>query len=172
MSTAFNQIFWGYLMIMIDIRIGSLDLIADPIGYAIILAGLTTLIGQISFDDKSRTFARLLIYLSIPSMFIDPNHLGFFSGWSVYFLALSILDLVMVYYIFRLIIEFNGRFGNVIIIDRTDTIFTLYMLINIIALVLGPILTAIPILFFTIAIASLVMDIAFLVLVREVRSVI
>ena len=65
----FMSIFWGLLFVILDIRIGSFDLILpDFIGYILIFKGLTVLAPEHGGFRKARVFAAIMFFLSIPSL--------------------------------------------------------------------------------------------------------
>jgi len=65
----FISIFWGLLFVVLDIRIGSIDLILpDFIGYILIFKGLTSLASEHRGFRKARVFAAIMFFVSIPSL--------------------------------------------------------------------------------------------------------
>lgn len=65
----FISIFWGLLFVVLDIRIGSIDLILpDFIGYILIFKGLTLLAPEHRSFRKARVFAAIMFFISIPSL--------------------------------------------------------------------------------------------------------
>ncbi|GGO00625.1 hypothetical protein [Saccharibacillus kuerlensis] len=69
MKSGFRLIFYGQLIVLIDLRIpGSLDLLADPIGYLITFWGMHNLHRQIVLFRGARWIALLAALLSIPEM--------------------------------------------------------------------------------------------------------
>ncbi|MCM3651395.1 hypothetical protein [Metabacillus litoralis] len=110
MNQAFNRIFWGYLFVLIEIHIIVIDILADPVGYYLIFSGITMLLKNFPIAHKARKLSFALIFISIPSVFIQQNaginqleQLSFLSGWSLYMIVLDLVKLILVFYIFQLI---------------------------------------------------------------------
>lgn len=65
---AFIKIFWGLLFVVLDIRISSIDILPDFIGYILIVKGLTLLAPEHRGFRKARVLAIIMIFVSIPSL--------------------------------------------------------------------------------------------------------
>jgi hypothetical protein len=66
---AFISIFWGLLFVVLDIRIGSIDLVLpDFIGYILIYKGLTSLAPEHRGFRAARVLAATMFFVSIPSL--------------------------------------------------------------------------------------------------------
>jgi hypothetical protein len=66
---AFISIFWGLLFVVLDIRIGSIDLVLpDFIGYILIYKGLTSLAPEHRGFRRARVLAVVMFFVSIPSL--------------------------------------------------------------------------------------------------------
>ncbi|MDG5789079.1 hypothetical protein QA612_16605 [Evansella sp. AB-P1] len=66
--TAYNYLFWGFIITFININIG-INLMPDFIGYIIIVIGLTKLVDYSTYFSKGKLFAFILIFYSIPNFF-------------------------------------------------------------------------------------------------------
>jgi hypothetical protein len=65
----FNNIFWGLLFVVLDIRINAIDLILpDFMGYILIFKGLTLLAPEHRGFRKARVLAVIMFFVSIPSL--------------------------------------------------------------------------------------------------------
>jgi len=80
---AFTSIFWGLLFVVLDIRIGSIDLILpDFIGYILLFQGLTALAPDHRSFRTARVLAAVMIVGSLPSLIevgTDPVDPAFFK---------------------------------------------------------------------------------------------
>ncbi|PYP84278.1 MAG: hypothetical protein DMF61_20505 [Blastocatellia bacterium AA13] len=68
MRLGFIKIFWGLLLVTLDIRINSLDLMPNFIGYILIAAGLTLLAPRHLWFRTARVIAIIMVFVSIPSL--------------------------------------------------------------------------------------------------------
>ncbi|HEX6098869.1 MAG TPA: hypothetical protein VF432_21315 [Thermoanaerobaculia bacterium] len=78
--TAFSNIFWGLLFVVLDIRLGAIDLILpDFVGYILIFQGLTLLAPEHHAFRKARVLAAVMVFVSLPGFFgmgsLDPAFL-------------------------------------------------------------------------------------------------
>ena len=135
MRDAFKQIVSGFILVWIDIHI-FFDILADPFGYYLILSGLKLLLPQFPLSSKAKNIASVLILLSIPSVFIQQNtganeisQIPFLSSWSLYFIILGLLKIILVFYIFKVIMEIVHQSGNKEMITRSSKTFIIYMTI-------------------------------------------
>lgn len=133
MRDAFKQIFWGFLLVWIDIHL-FIDILADPFGYYLILSGLKLLQLHIPISSKAKNVALLLIFVSIPSVIIEQNtgtiqmgQIPFLSGWPLYFIILGLLKIILVFYIFQVILAIVQKYGEKELIKRSSKTFTVYM---------------------------------------------
>lgn len=179
MNQAFTKIFWGYLFIILEIHIIVIDVLAEPIGYYLIFSGIKRLLEDFPIGQKAKGLSFILIFLSLPTVFIQQN-IGseqvVFSGWSVYTTILSLAKLVFVFYLFQLILAFVQRHGHERIITRASKTFKAYMFIMLLGLVASTFMINFATSsFFTIMIvvmvASFVMEIIFLMLLWSLRKI-
>jgi hypothetical protein len=100
-SNGYKLLLRGLVFILIDIRIETIDILPDFIGYIIIVTGLGYLINCDILFGRARTTATLLVFHSFPN---------FFAVWDVgidkialfpmtYQLLTSLVHLFMVYFI-------------------------------------------------------------------------
>ncbi|HEX8242272.1 MAG TPA: hypothetical protein VF541_02205 [Longimicrobium sp.] len=66
--TAFTTIFWGLVMTVVDVRINSLDLVPDFIGYLLVFSGLRQLAPLHAGFGAARTSALAMVVLSLPNL--------------------------------------------------------------------------------------------------------
>ena len=74
MKGAFGNMFWGMLIVLLDIRIG-FDLMIDPVGYLLIAYGMSRIDKAIPLFRVGKWIAVLLAAVSIPAVF-DPGTVG------------------------------------------------------------------------------------------------
>ncbi|MCM3585861.1 hypothetical protein M3182_08905 [Mesobacillus maritimus] len=125
-----RQIFWGLIFILIEIHIIAFDLLADPIGYYLIFTGVSLLNDHFGFANKSNFISLVLLLVSIPTVFIEKEviqQMGTFSGWNIYQNAFEILNLVLVFFLFQLMLEVARVKGVSELSKRTMTTFKIYM---------------------------------------------
>jgi hypothetical protein len=131
---AFQKIFWGWILVFIEIHIIAIDILPDPIGYFLIYSGLLLLIDHFDAGTKAKNMAALLMLVSIPTIFIQNgsvNQMGngtFLSGWSIYLNMMGIFNLILAYFIFQLLIRVASQNGNQLLLNRTNSTFKLYMI--------------------------------------------
>ena len=182
MAQAFNKIFWGYLIVLIEIHIIVIDVLAEPIGYYLIYSGIKTLLNEFQIGNKAKSLSLVLVFLSIPTVFISQNtgangliHQSIFSWWSLYLTVLSLVKLILVFFIFQLIMEVVHKYGNEGMIRRSKKTFTNYMIVTLFTLFLQPFLINfsadyVLVIGIFIIIISFIMEIIFLVLLRSIKN--
>ena len=69
MKVGFNRIFWGLLFVVLDIRIGSIDLfLPDFVGYILIASGLSLLAPHDKWFRRARVMAVIMIFFSLTDL--------------------------------------------------------------------------------------------------------
>ncbi|MBM7571210.1 hypothetical protein [Aquibacillus albus] len=182
MRFAFTRIFWGFIFVLLEIHIVVIDVLPDPIGYFLIYYGLTSLSKEFPSEKKASNLAMVLLFLSIPTVFVQQTNAGqsvqtfsLLSGWSIYAWIVSIANIVLVFFIFQLLVEIVRKYGDEALIIRTSRIFKAYILIMLVIEIFNPFsvnlspdfMIGISILF---VILPLVMQIIFLVLLWSYRK--
>ncbi|WP_138420074.1 hypothetical protein [Aquibacillus sediminis] len=139
MREAFSKVFWGYLFILIEIHFLVIDVLPEPLGYYLIYAGATALIETYPSGQKVRNSALGLTFFSIPAVFIEQQASqvssisGVISGWGVYDVILSILHIMLIYYLFQWMKTIVRDKGKTEMIGRTINMerIILFMLVGI-----------------------------------------
>ncbi|WP_252501701.1 hypothetical protein [Sporosarcina sp. Marseille-Q4943] len=175
MNKALRQIFWGYVFIFFRLHVG-IDLLADPIGYILLLSGCSKLIDAYPGAKKARIVALVGIFISIPSVFVNLSETSLSIGWSSYSILLLVLKTIMGYYMFVVLKDVAEAFGDQALQGRTVNTFKFYMAIHLFALALlsfsmnvpGDGWVALSIISF---IGALVMDILLLLLIGAIRRI-
>ncbi|MDW0118231.1 hypothetical protein QTL97_14960 [Sporosarcina thermotolerans] len=175
MNKALGNIFWGYLFIFFDFYI-MIDLLMDPIGYFLIYTGCARIVGAYPNAKKAMTVAMIGVFVSLPTVFINLSDSALPFGWSIYESMLSILKLVIAFYLFLVLMEVAKIFGNVALHNRAQTTFKYFVTIHFAILtvmsfsmnVSGDGWVALTVI---LIIAGVLMDILFLLLIRAFRRV-
>jgi len=182
MDKAFNNIFWGYLFVLIEIHLFVIDLLPDPIGYWLIFSGISIILKDFPIGHKAKNISLALLVLSIPTVFIQQNSgvdglgaMAMISGWSFYEILLSWLKIILVFYLFQLIMAIVVNQGNTLLIKRSSRTGYSYLIIMLTAALLNSFIINISgdmLITLTIitVISTLIMEIVFLVLLRSLRQ--
>ena len=137
----FMKIFWGLLFILLDIRIGGIDFILpDFVGYILIASGLGILSPIHPRFAKARTFALIMIFLSLADIVELKQVISQHGNVTFWVNALfpittigAILDLIMVWNICGGIIELSFGTGNPLLATVATTRRNLYIALAVIA---------------------------------------
>lgn len=139
MASAFRKMFWGYLFIFLEIHI-FIDLLADPIGYGMIYSGISMLAKESLSAKKPKILAQALIWYSLPTVFIQgeisQQALGLpvaFTGWTVYFSSLHLLNIILVFYLCKLLIEYSKQQSQNELSKSTANTLKAYMIVMLFA---------------------------------------
>ncbi|MDQ8738830.1 hypothetical protein [Paenibacillus sp. LHD-38] len=106
MRSALRRLGWGLVFPLVDLHLGSFDVLPDIIGYIMILIAL----GQLGAGDggfkQARWLAAVLIFLSLPQLMvktsIDINQLTAAPlGMHIYVQGTAILHALLAYLIFQ-----------------------------------------------------------------------
>lgn len=138
MNNSLTKILYGYVFIFLSIRIG-IDILADPIGYFLIAVGCYK-IGEHFMDGKIAAYLAFgLLFLSFPTVFIDLNLVE--SGpWFYYGNVLFTGEIVLTFYLFRMLLSIAESNRNSPLKERTQRLFNFYMPANLLLLALTAIL--------------------------------
>ncbi len=184
MSSGYNRLLWGFLLVILDLRIMGFDLLIDAVGYFIVVSGLKILSAQSESFRKAQVFAVILGILSIPSMIdfaatfpleqgILPTNL--FIGSLFYSSILGFLHIVLAFYIFRGMMEMVTQANLHGMPERVQGRARFYIYSSIIILAIMPTLLNLNdeagiYVLFTIAFVSFIVELFFILLIREFRN--
>ena len=151
---AFQKLFWGFLLVMLDIRIQGLDILPDVIGYYFFYSGMMMLTAESEHFAKGSNYAIIMMILSVFTIYEAPAHSAGIVGPSVTFsplyFALAIAGLVLglltAFHLFRGIQEMAAARNLPGIESEAGTRWTQILLINL-ATPLVMVLVVIPFLF-------------------------
>lgn len=181
MQKGFTKLFWGFLLILIEVHFLVIDILPDPVGYFLIYQGLNHLEDMFGEKNLSKPIAGSLVVISIPTIFIDQTkaiQTGFamqLTGWSIYETFLSLAQLILTFYVFKILIKVARHIGDQELQATTDKIFRLYMIIMVTITFVQPFFMnmygdVLSVIIIAAAITSLILDITFLVLLRKFRK--
>jgi len=130
MRNAFKYILTGYILIFLDIHL-IIDILPDPIGYVLILQGVRKIQFNESQLHPASIVATLLLFLSIPTVFINPQ---LFQNqaeewWGIYTTTMGVLDLILVYFLFQLIKKVVDLLHSSQLTIRTENTYKGYMVV-------------------------------------------
>ena len=169
MNKALQYMFWGYLFIFFRIQIG-FDWLPDPVGYYFIYAGCFMLVDKYPHAKKAGIIAGLGIIISFPAVFVNLSapDLGM---WEIYAVALFVLKLIVVYFLFTVLKSIVIDYGYQVLIKRTKNVYMFYISAHLSMLMLMSFSMNIEwgTLTFMLTMWILVIDIMFLLLVAAIR---
>ncbi|MUV37761.1 hypothetical protein JNUCC1_01567 [Lentibacillus sp. JNUCC-1] len=126
MRTAYGRMFWGFILVLIDINI-PIDLLPDPIGFLLVCSGVSVLIEQFSGGRKVHITGIMLAIVSVPTVFIPQNTVtDLITMWGIYYFALGVLKLVLVFYVFQLMIANARKLGDPQLVKSTTSAMRIY----------------------------------------------
>lgn len=103
------MLFWGYLFVFIDFSVG-IDLMADSIGYLMMVNGLSNLPLNSPYVRRAKGVAIMLALVAIPQIMSFQTtslasgvHIDFW--WGMYSHIISLLDITLVFFIFKCLLE-------------------------------------------------------------------
>ncbi|MFC4410484.1 hypothetical protein ACFOZY_08610 [Chungangia koreensis] len=179
MKPAFQQIFWGFIIVYFEIHFLVIDLLADPIGYFLIYKGLKILTDQFTKYKSVKMVSLLLIFISVPDVFINNTRMeeiqpAIFADY--YLFALSVGNLLLIFFIFKIMLDIALSVGNEPLLKRIQIIFLLYMISSISTLLIQPFLwgfAAVLLIGISIAtgIFTFIMHIIFLIQLWKFRNI-
>ena len=132
---AINKIFWGLLLVLLDINIIYFDILPDILGYIMIVSGLSGLKPYSLFFRKAKIAAVFLVILSVPAFFLIPAiPLDEFqpSSSSLITMASStifgLLHLVVIYYSIYGLIEMAKKLNIYELPERSQDRLNVYLI--------------------------------------------
>lgn len=99
--TGFDKLFWGFLFLFINFRIGGIDILPNFVGYLFFYFGLKDLQDRDYYFLDGKKYAIILGVLSIFTLY-DPatNASGYsFSPVGIIGIIMLVLDLILVYHV-------------------------------------------------------------------------
>ncbi len=126
----FRKIFWGLILVLVEIHIVAFDLLPDPLGYFYILSGLNLLTSRYEMNRQGKWLAAGLILLSIPTIIIQNgvHDTILVSPAAIYMSIMGILNLILAYFIFQLMVNVAASNGDLLLEKQTSNTFKIYMI--------------------------------------------
>jgi hypothetical protein len=182
MKESFGKLFWGFFLVLIEIHLIVVDVLPDPLGYLFIYMGVHSLGKNMSASTKAEYLSLALLFLSIPTLFIQNQQLNEFAygmtlnGWSIYLIIIGFLKLILVFYVLKVMVAIAQERGEVALFKRTNSVFRIYMIVMLISSLSHSFFMnmtnnfLVPFMIFMM-ISSLIMEITFLVLIRRFKKI-
>lgn len=123
----FRKIFWGFILVFLEIHLMVIDILPDPIGYYLIFSGVNLVNNHYGIRNKGKYVALGLVILSIPTLFIQNQTVVQMSASAMYLSLMNILNLILAYYIFQLMVSIATKREDEALRVRTETTFRTYM---------------------------------------------
>jgi len=106
----FGKLFWGFLIVFIDIRINGFDLLIDLVGYVLVVLGLAELAKRNPNFGRARVYATVLLALSALDLFTRSSGsrivlFGSSGLTAVFFILLLLVNLMLIYLVCKGIAE-------------------------------------------------------------------
>ncbi len=133
MNDAFTKIFWGFIIVFIDIRfILPFDILADSIGYFFIYLGINLVRHEFPIDKKASYSAIVLAILSIPTFFYQTETGAgqFTDHFNWYLTVLTLGHFILIFYVFQLIVEIAKTSGDDSFVRRSSNTFITYFIVT------------------------------------------
>ncbi|RXT01914.1 hypothetical protein [Ammoniphilus sp. CFH 90114] len=144
-TTAYQRLFQGFLLILLDLRIQFFDILPDFVGYILVFRALGILASQHLNFSKAKPFALALIFLSLTNLlpFTQANLLEYsFStqelGWLVIGQAIILTELFLLYWIIQGIYEVAKDRGNEELQEKAQFRWKFYFIATSVLLVYTP----------------------------------
>ena len=173
MKSALNLVFWGYLFVLLRFEIG-IDMLPDPVGYFLIALGCFGLREHYPIAQKAGVLAVGMIFVSVPTVFINLDEVNSL-GWGFYTTVLLFSKLILAYFLFLLLKTVVKDYGHTALIDRTNTIYTFYIALNLLLLAFTSFSMNVSgdfwdVFYILLILATFIMEIVLLVLIRSIRK--
>jgi hypothetical protein len=175
MRNGFKKLFIGFLFVFLKFHI-IVDLLPDFIGYILIYNGIKQLATLSSQSyDKLKVLTIALAIVSVPNFFLNDQLIQQSEWLSFYPVLLSLLKVILVYYLFDLLrviarlLTFEEAF------HATNRIFYWYMTVNLGSLLCQSFIINAPMdimlsVSVLIVVLGLIIEIAFLVYLRNMQK--
>lgn len=171
-SEAFRRFFWGFLLILLDFRIGGFDVLPDVVGYFFFAGALKTLAENSDFFKKAIQVNTVMMFISIVYLYERPTNqagvqvsthplgpLGAFIGFVGFFISL-----LVVYRIFMGIQEMSKNQGFIALAVESEKRWKQFLFLQF-AVLLALLLIFIPPLAVMYILAVLVFNVVFVFIV-------
>lgn len=142
----YKKLFLGMALATFDFNRGNINFIPDTIGYILVILGLSILASQHEFFKKAKTPAMFLAVLSVIDVYHAPNsqYINLFTGLmspaaTVMRLCIIVLNVALIYYVCKAIIEISEFEGKSVLKDRADSVVKFYIAASVVLFVMLPV---------------------------------
>jgi hypothetical protein len=164
----FGQVFWGLLLVILDVTINHLDILPDFLGYILVAMGLGGLTGLSMQFATARTCAWALVPIAVVAMLPSREF-----AVAIEFIGLA-LNCVMMWYLLGGIMDYSTARGRPDLAERASTRRVAYVALMCLATLLGFVAGGAGrqagLLVITVVVCSLVLVIMILHLIHRVRT--
>lgn len=132
-ETGLKRLFWGFLFILLNFKIGGFDIFPDIVGYLFLAFGLSALAENSYYFTKASKLNIPLMILSLFTIYERPVQAGTASlgllGWLSLPLAIVmfIINLMMVYNVFLGISDMASKHGQHELSMESDKMWRQYV---------------------------------------------
>ncbi|PZX03843.1 hypothetical protein C7437_10540 [Psychrobacillus insolitus] len=175
MRSGFKKLFIGFLFVFLKFHI-IVDLLPDFIGYILIYNGIKQLATLSSQSyDKLKVLTIVLAVVSVPNFFLNDQIIQQSEWLSYYPVLLSLLKVILVYYLFDLLRVIAKLLPFEETLHATNRIFYWYMAVNLGSLLCQSFIINAPMdimlsVSVLIVVLGLIIEIAFLVYLRNMQK--
>ncbi len=137
----FNQIFWGWLLIFLEIHAFVIDILPDPVGYGLVFAALASAEKQYREALIPKRLALVLMIVSIPNVFISNSTVSQTMdpfGWNLYILLIGVLNLILVFYLLKWMLAVSSKAEAWQLQESTRKFSRLYLAVILSTMVIQP----------------------------------
>ncbi len=137
MSTGYNRIFWGILLMLFHINLGTFQMVPDFVGYALIQTGINYLKKEMKSPNINRAYVVAYILFAVSAIEFTINLIGgnFITpeilSLTILCVAL-VLRILMFYDILTASSEKIRQFGNQSLAEDTDWKKTIFVVADIV----------------------------------------
>ncbi|AXI00812.1 hypothetical protein DV702_14515 [Sporosarcina sp. PTS2304] len=174
MNKAFRLLFWGYVFVFFRVHV-YIDLLAAPIGYYMIYSGARIMSQQIHETKKVELVAFIGVLISVPGVFVNLSEVSS-GGWMLYAEGLFVWKIIVVYYLFATWKTAIQQVGFARVRSRVQLTYMWYMGIHFLMLLVTAFSLNIggdywTILYSTVSVLVVLIDIALLILIASLRRI-
>lgn len=126
----FNKLFWGFLIVLIDLRFPMIDILPDFIGYLFIYFGVKGLSAKDKYLKKAKTAVIFLFFISFIGVFFYFENKNNFN--QIIALVFLIIDLFFMYFICKGISNLGKRRSLIYLVKCANKRFIYYFVLQII----------------------------------------
>lgn len=182
MAIALNKIFWGSLLVFLNLHIIQIDILPNFLGYLFIYLGLSGLTSYSAQFARAKPYVLILAVVSIPLIYqfevnVTEQIEMATSAYMLLFILIVVafIHLGFIFHFMRGLLEIARETPFRTLEKKTGTLLRFYIILTVIVQIFSLLIfiwtTSVltPILF-VLAIVSFIVEIIILVLIRQFRS--